>query len=238
VKKIFVVAASLVLLIMCQACGPQNGRDRNATPTPPSKVSPAKSSEPETETNSPENPLTADLNQEFEDRRTGYKLRYKWGGMHSSNGYEYFLEDVDRCIVFSKYFDGDIVNTSDIDNINIENIKNTRDIITEMVPYKVKRLLERGMPLETVEDASYEAGETITVDGCEATRFTGTVVYTFAGSEDILRESPIVGYAIMGAKRPMLIWTTDISNDHEYMDELTDLVDRIILTFEDEPEAS
>jgi hypothetical protein len=62
------------------------------------------------------------------------------------------------------------------------------------------------------------------------------VVYTFAGSEDVLRESPIVGYAIMGSKRPMLIWTTDISNDHEYMDELTDLVDRIILTFEDEPE--
>jgi hypothetical protein len=188
----------------------------------------------ETETESLGNPLTADLTQEFKDERTGYTLRFKWGGTYSSNGYDYLLEDDHRCVVFAKYFVDEDMNTRDRDNIKIENIKNSQDIIAEMVPYKVRRLLERGMSLETVEEATYTAGETITVDGCEATRFTGELVYTLAA--DDFRECTVVGYAIMGAKRPMLIWTTDISKDHEYMDELTDLVDRIILTFEDEPE--
>jgi hypothetical protein len=136
--------------------------------------------------------------------------------------------------VFSIYYVDEEINTSDKDNIKIENIKNTKDIITEMVPYKVGRLLERGMPLEEVTEASYEAGETITVDGCEATRFTGDLVY--AMGRGVFRECTVVGYAIMGAKRPMLVWATDLSKTKEYMEELTDLVDRIILTFEDEPE--
>ncbi|MDR1157014.1 MAG: hypothetical protein LBK75_01720 [Oscillospiraceae bacterium] len=230
-KKVFVVVLSLALAIVCLACGPQNDRNEDVIP---SSSNTATTTNGQTETDAVENPLTMDLTQKFKDERTGYKLKFKWRGMHSSNGYEYLLRDVDRCMVFSKYFDGDIVNTTDKDNIKIENIKTTEDIITEMIPYKVKSLLERGMPLETVAEATYEAGETITVDGCEATRFTGDLVYTMA--EDDFRECTVVGYAIMGSKRPMLIWATDISKDHGYMEELTDLVDRIILTFEDEPE--
>jgi hypothetical protein len=232
VKKVFVVVWFLLLSIVCLACGPRNGGDRDITSAPPSDTSLGENRK--TETESLGNPLTADLTQEFKDERTGYKLRFKWRGTHSYNGYDYLFRDVDRCMVFSKYFDDDIVNTTDIDNIKIENIKNSQDIIVEMVPYKVRRLLERGMSLETVAEAAYEAGETITVDGCEATRFTGELVYTLA--EDDFRRCTVVGYAIMGVKRPMLIWATDISEDYAYMDELTDLVDRIILTFEDEPE--
>ncbi|MDR1157177.1 MAG: hypothetical protein LBK75_02575 [Oscillospiraceae bacterium] len=232
-KKILIIALSLVLLAVYLACGPQNGDEKGIIPSLSSDISPAVNEE--TETDPPENPLTADLTQEFKDQRTEYKFRFKWGGMHSSNGYEYLLRDVDRCMVFSKYFvDEDFDNTADRDNVNLENIKNSKDIITEMVPYKVKSLLERAMPLETVAEATYEAGETITVDGCEATRFTGDLMYTL--SETNLKECTVVGYAIMGSQRPMLIWATDISEDHEYIEELTDLVDRIILTFEDEPE--
>jgi hypothetical protein len=238
VKKIFVVAVSLVLLIMCQACGRQQGRNGGITPPPPtnSNVSPAESSRTETEADSPSNPLTADLTQEFEDKRTGYKLKYKWEGSYSYNGYEYVLGSVDRCIVFSKYYADDIVNATDRENINIENIKNVEDILVEMLPYKVKSLFERELVLsvETVENVSYETGETITVDGCKATRFTGTVTYTY--SEGDRHDCPVMGYAIMGSKRPMIIWTTDKSDGEAYFQELTDLVDRIILTFEDEPE--
>jgi hypothetical protein len=226
---------------MCLSCSPddETPEDLEGAESPPPVVSPFVTDRWETPDVTappppppPEDPRFDDLTQTFEDHRTGYKLRFKWEGLHGPVGYEYLLQDTDQCMVFSKYQVDRPINTTDRFNVRVSRIQTSRDIVTEMLPYKVRTALGNGLSLTVADDSTYEAGESITVDGCEATRFTGTVRYT--DGEETRREGAIVGYGILGAVRPMLIFVLDYSEDRRHIEALTDLIDRVVLTFEDE----
>ena len=179
------------------------------------------------------------LPYEYEDILTGAKFRYPDGfGNVQNNDVNRLLQrnneekSNDAKIMFAKYYTEGITKR-DLELCDIDAIKTPKDIL-ENYHYKIELTLSI---IEKVDRTEVEYEEPQIVNGIEMHKFRGTI-HSFVEVDDERKDFTygIVGYSFFGKNRPIMLCAYDTSVNQNQMEELTEIIDAMALSFQDEPE--
>lgn len=179
------------------------------------------------------------LPYEEEDIFTHFKFRYpkNFGTpMQYSVDYVCMRNNEERSndakLVLAQYY-VDRSDKTDLEFCDIDAIKTPKDIL-ENFYYKIELTLST---IEKVDRAEVEYEEVKVINGIEMYKFSGTLhSFIELGDEREDYTYGIVGYSFFGKNRPFMLYAYDASVNQDQMEELTEIIDAMALSFQDEPE--
>ena len=229
-KRLLATALIATMVLSMTACGGEKEEKQSSVSVNESQTQQAG----ELTTESGENEAVAEdsrLDKTFTSGRPDYTIDYDWNFMRDEqvDGYSSSFRGMqfDFAIVFRPYYN----KYGNEDNTDLSAIKTSADVVNVMLDANVAKTMHQDWE---VESFMLDTTETLTIDGVECTRNTGTVRFCDNFYKKFQAEYKFVSYGLIAETgRPYLFVGIDRTEDNSYIAELEELLDLMMPTFKD-----